>query len=321
MIKRYFQKGFTLIELMITVAIIGVLASIAIPMYDKYILRTQMSEGFVITAPAKTSVALICQLEGRLPTDNADAGLPIPKNIFGDYSDNVVVEDGKVIVEFGKNAVADLHGEKITFTPSACSNWQCSGTPGIAQYLPNCSTGTAGTAAAKPSKLNDPNKGESFCKANSNTALGKPGGIRSKYLSSPKKGQTAKDVLVSQLTDMGCNTVTNSFNKQGWNQFYAKRAGDGSKCRAVSCNKSYGYMPGGNDKWVKDLLTDTITEIGVSKDSFDITVTSKPGQKLKDQTVGIKYKDSNGDWKEYSFIFGDTGMGETVDWKSGTIKN
>ena len=264
MIKRYFQKGFTLIELMITVAIIGVLASIAIPMYDKYILRTQMSEGFVITAPAKTSVALICQLEGRLPTDNADAGLPIPKNIFGDYSDNVVVEDGKVIVEFGKNAVADLHGEKITFTPSACSNWQCSGTPGIAQYLPNCSTGTAGTAAAKPSKLNDPNKGESFCKANSNTALGKPGGIRSKYLSSPKKGQTAKDVLVSQLTDMGCNTVTNSFNKQGWNQFYAKRAGDGSKCRAVSCNKSYGYMPGGNDKWVKDLLTDTITEIGVS---------------------------------------------------------
>jgi len=315
------QNGFTLIELLITVAIIGVLASIAIPMYDKYILRTQMSEGFVITAPARTSVALICQLEGRLPTDNADAGLPTPENIFGDYSDNVAVEDGKVIVEFGKNAVADLHGEKITFTPSACSNWQCSGTPGIAQYLPSCSTGTAGVAVAKTSNLNDPKKGETFCKTSSSSTTGKPGGIRSKYLSSPKKGQTAKDVLLSQLNDVGCNTVKKSKAGTGWNQFYVKRAGDGGKCRIARCNKSYDYMPGGNDKWVKDLLTDTITEIGVSKDSFDITVTSKPGQQLKDQTVGIKYKDSNGDWKEHSFIFGDTGMGETVDWKSGTIKN
>jgi len=315
------QNGFTLIELLITVAIIGVLASIAIPLYDKYILRTQMSEGFVITAPARTSVALICQLEGRLPTDNADAGLPTPENIFGDYSDNVAVEDGKVIVEFGKNAVADLHGEKITFTPSACSNWQCSGTPGIAQYLPSCSTGTAGVAVAKTSNLNDPKKGETFCKTSSSSTTGKPGGIRSKYLSSPKKGQTAKDVLLSQLNDVGCNTVKKSKAGTGWNQFYVKRAGDGGKCRIARCNKSYDYMPGGNDKWVKDLLTDTITEIGVSKDSFDITVTSKPGQQLKDQTVGIKYKDSNGDWKEHSFIFGDTGMGETVDWKSGTIKN
>jgi len=300
------QNGFTLIELLITVAIIGVLASIAIPMYDKYILRTQMSEGFVITAPARTSVALICQLEGRLPTDNADAGLPTPENIFGDYSDNVAVEDGKVIVEFGKNAVADLHGEKITFTPSACSNWQCSGTPGIAQYLPSCSTGTAGVAVAKTSNLNDPKKGETFCKTSSSSTTGKPGGIRSKYLSSPKKGQTAKDVLLSQLNDVGCNTVKKSKAGTGWNQFYVKRAGDGGKCRIARCNKSYDYMPGGNDKWVKDLLTDTITEIGVSKDSFDITVTSKPGQQLKDQTVGIKYKDSNGDWKEHSFIFGDT---------------
>ena len=86
------QQGFTLIELMIVVAIVGILASIALPVYGKYVLRSQISEGYIITGPARSSVSLICQIEQRLPTDNIDAAVPQPYEISGKYTDNVKVQ-------------------------------------------------------------------------------------------------------------------------------------------------------------------------------------------------------------------------------------
>jgi len=312
------QQGFTLIELMLTVAIVGILASIATPLYGKYVMRAQMSEGFTITGPARRAVELMCSLESRLPVDNADALIPVPSEITGKYSDNVEIKDGVVTVTFGKESRPELHGEQIFWTPGDCETtkwvggWNCSATDGIVQYVPRCSS----TAVAKPANnLNNPDAGETFCKMGATSVYTQEGSIRSKYLDQPKEGQTAKDVLLSQLNDMGSNTLINGINSSGtWDQMYLKRAGDGGKCRVLSTKKNYGYMAGGNDKWVGDFITSTLTEIGVSKDDFNITITSEPGQKLKDQTVNISYKDTDGTWKDHSVVIGETGSSTDGRW-------
>ena len=72
---RKMQQGFTLIELMIVVAIIGILAAIAIPAYQDYTIRAQVSEGMNLAAAAKAAVAEDFLNEGAAPVDRTDAGM------------------------------------------------------------------------------------------------------------------------------------------------------------------------------------------------------------------------------------------------------
>src|ERR1700754_2379782 len=105
------QKGFTLIELMIVVAIIAILAAIAIPQYQNYLIRTQVSEGMNLADGAKTAVAEFYNNTGRWPSLNKSAGLPLPGSISGKYVTQVtVIGDvaGKIKATFGNEANAKL---------------------------------------------------------------------------------------------------------------------------------------------------------------------------------------------------------------------
>ena len=94
---KKFQKGFTLIELMIVVAIIGILAAIAIPAYQDYTIRAQVSEGLTLAAAAKSAVAETFANRGKAPTNRAAAGMTsTPADTSGKYVTSLTVANGRI---------------------------------------------------------------------------------------------------------------------------------------------------------------------------------------------------------------------------------
>ena len=85
------QKGFTLIELMIVVAIIAILAAIAIPAYQNYLIRTQVTEGITLMDGAKIGIGEFYANTGRMPGNNTSAGVPTAISIVGKYVTSVTV--------------------------------------------------------------------------------------------------------------------------------------------------------------------------------------------------------------------------------------
>ena len=136
------QQGFTLIELMIVVAIIGILAAIAIPAYQDYTIRAQVSEGLNLSGGAKAAVTEFYQDRGTLPVDNATAGLALAGEIQGKYVATVTVATGVIQVVYGNSAHAIITGAQLTLTPDTTAagsvQWLCAtGAPVIEnKHLP-----------------------------------------------------------------------------------------------------------------------------------------------------------------------------------------
>jgi len=124
------QKGFTLIELMIVVAIIGILAAIAIPAYQDYTIRAQVSEGMTLAAAAKAAVAESFLNDGEAPADREEAGMSdTATDTSGNYVTEIEVTNGVITIEYGNEANAAIDGETISLvpyeTPDGSVVWQC----------------------------------------------------------------------------------------------------------------------------------------------------------------------------------------------------
>jgi len=133
------QQGFTLIELMIVVAIIGILAAIAIPAYQDYTIRAQVSEGLNLGGGAKTAVSEYFQDRGAWPTDNNEAGLSVATDIEGKYVTGVAVAGAVVTVTYGNSAHATITGDTLLLTAvdnTGSIGWTCSSADLADKHMP-----------------------------------------------------------------------------------------------------------------------------------------------------------------------------------------
>jgi len=173
------QKGFTLIELMIVVAIIGILAAIAIPAYQDYTIRSQVTEGLNLAGDIKAGVAEWYSNTGDWPANIGALGVGVgsggggsgdPTAKQGKYVQSVSVDNGVITITYGKDANDAIRDMTLTLTPGVNPNsdvvWVCgnannpagisgsamatggSGTSILDKYLPaSCRTGFGGNAS------------------------------------------------------------------------------------------------------------------------------------------------------------------------------
>lgn len=141
------QQGFTLIELMIVVAIIGILAAIAIPAYQDYTIRSQVSEGAVLADGQKTALAEFYNNKGYFPANNNSAGVESSTSITGKYVSTVQITTGLIDVIYGRQVNNKVSGSHLVYSAITTATggsiaWSCNPSGGSVvttvanKYLP-----------------------------------------------------------------------------------------------------------------------------------------------------------------------------------------
>jgi type IV pilus assembly protein PilA len=127
MIAKRLQSGFTLIELMIVIAIIGILAAIAIPAYQNYTIRAQVTEGLTLADGWKTAIAEYYANTGVMPA--AIANLAGTSQTVGKYESSITISSGSILITYGLSANTKINGSTLGLKPYTNANndvlWQC----------------------------------------------------------------------------------------------------------------------------------------------------------------------------------------------------
>ncbi len=141
--KQKSSQGFTLIELMIVVAIIGILAAVGLPAYQDYTIRAQVSEGIILSDGIKSAINEYYSVSGSWPASNATMGMS--DFVSGSYVDSITSSGGQITINFGNNAHKHLQvagGNVLTITPAIKTvsgnhivTWNCGYAPAPASSV------------------------------------------------------------------------------------------------------------------------------------------------------------------------------------------
>lgn len=131
------RDGFTMIELMVVIAIIGILALIAAPSYLDQMIRKQIVDAVPLAEIAKTPIAATWAVAHAFPRDNAGAGLPAADKIVNNFISALAVQDGAIHITFGNSANSLIKGRVLSIRPAVMEDapivpvaWVCGNAAG-----------------------------------------------------------------------------------------------------------------------------------------------------------------------------------------------